>query len=56
MDCRKTLLPAVWLLTGALGCSSTEKVPVTPVRETAPPPLVQNTAAKHDAKTAKKKA
>ncbi len=37
MDCRRTLAPALWLLTGALGCAH-DRGPA-PVRETPPPPL-----------------
>jgi len=43
MDCRRTLLPAVWLLGGALGCAGDPRA--APVRETPPPPLAGDWAA-----------
>jgi tetratricopeptide (TPR) repeat protein len=39
MDCRRTLMPAVWLLTGALGCAHDNGGTPPVVRETPPPPL-----------------
>jgi tetratricopeptide (TPR) repeat protein len=36
MDCRRTLVPALWLLTGALGCAHDRG---SAPRETPPPPL-----------------
>ena len=43
MDCRRTLLPALWLLAGALGCASDRGRPA-PMRETPPPPLATRSA------------
>src|SRR5579864_4578138 len=40
MDCRRTLVPALCLLTGALGCAHDSG---QPVRETPPPPLASGT-------------
>ena len=42
MDCRKMLLPALWLLTSAIGCATDRGTSAPAVRETAPPPLASN--------------
>ncbi len=42
MDCRRTLGPALWLLTGALGCAHDRGA--GPVRETPPPPVATRSA------------
>ena len=48
MDCRRTLGPALWLLTGALGCAHDRGA--APVQETAPPPVASRPSKPDDDK------